>query len=302
MRKAEAAHGVVTLDELLAHGCSPSRLERLVDTGRLVRVARGTYRVAGAPDTFKAEAAAVVESFDGDAWAARHSAGRLWDLGLWGRDRQIEVVRPYGLSGTRAGVTVHRSRRLDDHHLAMAHGIPITSPARTLFDLAATTGPNRLARGVSTALHRDDVPCTLGGLYRVLYDLGGRGRPGTRRMREVLDRYDPDEPATESELDVLGRALLAGVPGMEWQVEMSDDQGYIRRVDGLLREAKVVIELDGSQHDLPPQRDLDCIGDARLARLGLEVKRYKWVDITRGGEEVRTELMAAATAPRPVAT
>lgn len=301
MHKAEATHGVVTFDELVAHGCSPARVKRMVESGQLVHVARSAYRVAGAPGTFTSRVAAVVESFGDHTWGARHTASRLWDLGLWGADQHIEVLRPYGLSATRAGVTVHRTRRLDAHHLAVVHGVPVTTPARTIFDLAASTGPNRLSRAVSTALHRDEVPCSIGALYRVLYDLGGRGRPGTRRMRQVLDRYDPGEPETESELDVLGRALLGHLPGIEWQVQMSDDQGYIRRVDGLLSDPRVVVELDGAQHRLPPQRELDRIGDERLEAQGFEVKRYEWADITRGGDAVVAELTDLIARSTPAA-
>ncbi len=128
-------------------------------------------------------------------------------------------------------------------------------------------------------------------LYRVLYDLGGRGRPGTRRMREVLEARGLDHVPPESELEQVGMALLAGL-GFEWQVELSDDQGYIRRVDGLHRAGRLVLELDGRHHDAPSQRDLDRQGDDRLRAMGWAVDRLRWHHVTRAGEATRASLAA----------
>ncbi|HEX7136153.1 MAG TPA: hypothetical protein VF228_26465, partial [Iamia sp.] len=170
------------------------------------------------------------------------------------------------------------------------NGIPLTTPSRTLFDLARTTEPNRLARAVKRAVHTDSIPCSIASLYRVLYDLGGRGRPGTRRMRQVLDEWDEGEPGTESELDEIGRALLHSVPGIRWQVEISDDEGYIRRVDGIVDPIDLVLEFDSRFHDDPAQRALDADGDRRLLRLGLLTRRYRWRDLTRRGDLTLAEL------------
>jgi hypothetical protein len=96
---------------------------------------------------------------------------------------------------------------------------------------------------------------------------------------------------TESELDALGRAVVASVSGLEWQVELSDERGYIRRVDGLHRTARLVIEWDGAEHhDRPQQRALDAEGDARLRRLGLDVVRYRWGDVTGTPDRVLAEV------------
>ena len=113
----------------------------------------GTYRVAGAPDTFIAEAAAVVESFGGFAWAARHTAAGCGTSGCGATHaRPIEVRPPVraqrdeggGRSSTAAaGLTTTTSRS--------STASPSPSPARTLFDLAASTGPALLSRAVSTA-------------------------------------------------------------------------------------------------------------------------------------------------------
>ena len=92
-------------------------------------------------------------------------------------------------------------------------------------------------------------------------------------------------------LDDVGRALLRRVPGIEWQVEMSDERGYIRRVDGLVRRAGLVVELDSRFHDDPAQRALDVEGDRRLEAMGFLTKRYRWRHITRGSDATLAEVL-----------
>ena len=289
MEQVEREHGVVARDDLLAAGLSPRELARWAEDGRLVSMARGVYRVGGAPPTFEAEVLAAIKVHPGDSWASHHTASRLASLGLYGPDPRIELTRPDDLSAQRTAARVHRSTLLPAHHLTTRRGIPMTTPARTLFDLARTTGPVRLRRATTVALR--DGKCTITGLYRVLYDLGGRGRPGTRRMRTVLDEKGHDYIPTESELDELGRALLAGI-GIEWQVELSDRRGYIRRVDGLHRPSGLVIEFDGAAfHDPPEQAALDEDGDARLRAGGHRVERLRWGQVTREGDATRAKVL-----------
>jgi very-short-patch-repair endonuclease len=69
---------------------------------------------------------------------------------------------------------------------------------------------------------------------------------------------------------------------------MSDEQGYIRRVDGLVRPARVVIEFDGSRfHGQPSDVARDSAADARLLAAGFVVLRFGWIDLTRRPESVR---------------
>ena len=220
----------------------------------------------GAPPTYESRVAAALSILgdDGQAWGSHHSASRMWGLGIHGRDQRIEILRPKLLSAARGGVLVHRSTLIPPHHVTVLRGLPVTTPSRTLFDLARSTGPAALGRGITKAIQVRDIPCSLPSLYRVLYDLGGRGRPGTRRFRQALDGRDLDEPPTESVLDEIGRALLRRVPGIRWQVELSDERGYIRRVDGLIDGIGLVLEFDSIFHDDPQQRALDDENDRRL--------------------------------------
>ncbi len=300
MRDVEARHGVVTFADLQAIGLSPSQVVRMCEKGRIERVHHGVYRVRGAPRSFEAEAAAAVQQAgdDGTSWLGCYTAARLWTIPVHGRERGIEIIRPTALSAARAGVRVRRSTLILPHHVTRLRALPITTPSRTLFDVARTTGPMQLARGVRYAIHSDAVPCSLLSLYRVLYDLGGRGRPGTRRMRQVLDAWPTDEPETESEVDEVGRALLRVVPGIEWQVEMSDERGYIRRLDGLVRRARVNVEFDSRFHDDPAQRALDDDNDRRLRAMGIVTVRFRKPDLTRRGDLTLAEVLRLTSSAR----
>jgi very-short-patch-repair endonuclease len=292
-RAAEHTRGVVTYDGLCAVGLSDGQIRRCVSDGRLLDTGYGVFRVGGVPPSFEGDVLAAVLEFASETWASHHTANRLLDLRVWSSDPRIELVRPTVLSATRSGARVHRSTLLPAHHLTVVRGIPCTTASRTLFDLARTTPERRLKRGIDRGLNLG--VCTMGSLYQVHYELGGRGRPGTRRMRIVLGELGDGYVPPESELEVVGMALLDGL-GFEWQVEISDEQGYIRRVDGLNRHAGLVVELDGRQHLRDPQLSLDRIGDRRLRRLGLEVLRLGWSDVTVHGEGTRDRVLAIIAA------
>jgi very-short-patch-repair endonuclease len=287
IRRAEREHGIVTRDQLHAAGLAERTVTRWADEGRLVRLTQGVFRIGGVPPSFAGDVLAAVREFPGDTWASHHTAARLEDIAVWGREARIELTRPVELSAQRSIARVHRSTCLPPHHLTIVQGIPCTTVSRTLFDLARTTGAERLGRAVDKALTARR--CTMGSLYRVLYELGGRGRPGTRRMREVLDVRGLEHVPPESELEEVGMALLDGL-GFEWQVEMFDEKGYIRRVDGRHRIGRRIVELDGRQHDELAQKALDRSGDLRLEAMGWSVDRLRWPDVTRHGEATRARI------------
>jgi very-short-patch-repair endonuclease len=286
---AERRHGIVTRDELLAAGLADRTVDAWSAAGRIVPVARGVYRLAGVPPSFEGEVLAALLVFPGDTWASHHTAARLLGRPVWSADGRIELTRPIELSAQRSIARVHRSTCLPPHHLTTVGGIPVTTASRTIFDLARTTGAVRLGRTVDAFVV--ERMATMASLYRVLYDLGGRGRPGTRRMREVLDARGLDHVPPESELEAVGMSLLDGL-GFEWQVEMSDERGYIRRVDGRHGLGRLVVELDGTHHDGEAQRSLDRAGDDRIAALGYDVERLRWLDVTRDGDATRARIAA----------
>ncbi|HEX7131484.1 MAG TPA: type IV toxin-antitoxin system AbiEi family antitoxin domain-containing protein [Iamia sp.] len=285
---AEAAHrhGVVTRRALLDAGLSEGGVDRLVADGRLVVLSPGSYQIAGSPDCLQARVLGVIDSLDGQAWASHRTAARLHGVKVHGPAGVIDILRLNGLSARHAGVQVHRTTRLLAHHVTMVDRVPVTTVPRTIFDLARRTGPKVLDRAVEHALR--DRLCTVGSLYRVLAEMGGRGRPGTVKMRNVLVARGRDYIPTKSDMELVGRALLDDVPGIEWEVPMSDERGFIRSVDGRVAAAHLVVEFDGRTfHGRPADVDRDAAEDARLVVLGNVVQRLTWADLTVRAEATR---------------
>lgn len=297
MESVARRHGVVTRTELLAAGLSPGQIDRLGASGRLVITGVGVYRVAGAPDSFESRVLSAILGTEGEAWASHRTAARLWGIRVSGPERPVDLTRPYGLSANRGGVWVHRSTHLPEHHLTTMRAIPVTTAARTLFDLARSTGVRQHDRAVEEALR--DRLCTVGALHRVLAELGGRGRPGTRRLRTILAGRDVDYIPTASELEAVGRAVLGSVPQIEWEVGLSDEHGYIRQVDGLVRSVRMVIEFDGERfHGQPSDIASDAASDARLVAAGYVVLRFGWIDLTHRSESVRATVDRLVLGPK----
>lgn len=299
---AERRHGVVFASDLEECGASLTQVRDWHASGRLVSYGYGAYRIGGAPSSFEARVLAAIAPVPGLTWASHHTAATLLGLGFVGRADVIEVTRPTPLSAVRSAAKVHRSTRIPSHHQTVVRGIPCLTASRTIFDLARTRPAKVLVSVMDRGLLNGS--CTVGSVWRVFHDLGGRGRPGTRRMREVLDIVGTDYVAPASELEAIGMAMLQGL-GFEWQVEFSDERGYIRRVDGLHRASGLVVEFDGPQHRREPQRSLDMDGDARLSSLGLSVLRLEWNDVTSDSahalDKVRTEICSLRQLHRPAA-
>lgn len=293
MRTVELHHGVVVRPDLLAAGISRRQIDGWLASGRLVAMSWGTYRVAGAPATFEGRVHAAVRLHDGQTWVSHHTAARLWGIPVAGRRPDIELTRPVELSAGRSGALVHRSTHLPSHHLTSKGGIPVTTPARTLFDLARTTPDRAYDRAVEGALRHE--LCTVGALHQVVAELGGRGRPGTRRARAALEARDEGYVPTASELEAVGRAVLHGIPGLDWHVVKADRQGFIGEVDIVMESARTIFELDGRRfHDLRSVAVHDVARDRRLLDLGYVVRRLTWFDLTRRPEVIRAEVLRLA--------
>jgi hypothetical protein len=191
-----------------------------------------------------------------DAALSHRSAAALW--GLIRHHAPIDVTAP--TDRRHQGIALHRSR-LAETDVTRHYGIPITSPARTLADLAHILDPAVLARAVNDARLRhltslDAIAAQLrsGRATKVLGDLTKRPTGPTRSVFEdaflaFCDRHDLPRPEVN-----------ATVAGYE--------------VDALWRPQRLIAELDGRAFHGDFERDRDR--DAELLAAGHRVVRVTW--------------------------
>ena len=233
--------GVVTVAQLRRLGMTRGLLRIRRARGDWLSVAPQVLAAAGSPDTIDQRRSVAVLRVGENACLSHQSAAAFWGMPGF-------VDEPFHVTSGRSGhrrlgdLVVHEPRLMAPHHHLSRNRIPVTTPTRTAFDLAAVVHPARLARVVDTMWARRLVSGeTLHGMFA---ELARSGRNGVTNMRTVLaDRprhYRPPESGLESRF----AAILsdAGITGFERQVDVGDDF-WIGRVDFINRAWGVIIEI-----------------------------------------------------------
>lgn len=265
-RIAELQRGHVTRDQSRAAGISDAAIARLIAAGRLVSVHRSVYAVRPMIAVPLGAETAALLACGPNAFLSHASAASLWRLcdGVGG-PVEVTVVRDRhrktpGIRGHRSGCLVRRDVRIE-------HGLPVTSPARTLLDRAATVTVDDLEREMDEALivlqivRRQELEDV------IARTTGHRGAPILARLLA----HRTHETVTQSEAERLFLALVrkAGLPEPETQVRLA---GY--RVDFLWREQRVVFEIDGYRfHTSRRAFDRDRRKDLVLKQAGYDPNR-----------------------------
>ena len=136
-------HGVVTTAQLAAAGVGKNGITRRVADGRLHRLHRGVFLLGPLTGPWTKEMAAVLACGE-IAVLSHRSAAALWRIRrAWLGPPEVTVVE--GGSRGRPGLRIYRTTRLDPRETRRREGVPVTSPARTLLDLAAVTDERDLA-------------------------------------------------------------------------------------------------------------------------------------------------------------
>jgi very-short-patch-repair endonuclease len=269
-------HGVVTRVQLMALGLDDRAIARRVRAGRLHRVYRGVYAVGHPRLTTKGRFLAAVVACGERAVLSHLSAAILWSL-LPERGPRIDVTVPSrGGRKRRAALIVHRSP-LPAEEVTVKQGIPVTTPTRTVIDLADVRPRREVERAIDEAAY-------------LRLDLTGlRPRPGRRGcglLARVLADHDPGSTRTRSDLEErmlwLCRSFSLRAPEINAKVE-----GY--EVDFAWRDERLTVETDGwAAHGTRQAFERDRVRDAELTAAGWRVVR-----ITRSRLRAEPDAVAA---------
>ncbi len=267
---ARAQKGAVRREQLESVGLSNASIARRIERGRLHRKYRGVYAV-GRPDLSPdGEMMAAVLAVGDDAVISHITAAIAWGFWRYGElCAPFDVLVPRELR-KRSDVRIHATADLPATDRTRRNGVPITTPARTIADLATVVYSDHAYR---RAVHEAQAQ-RLVTQSRLEAQLARRP---CRRLAEIIaDGPRPTRSELEDAVDELlaRHGLLAPhtnarIPGLPDWVE----------VDFFYPAQRLVIEADGARfHDTPIRQAADRRKQSLLEGHGLRVLRLRWED------------------------
>lgn len=271
---AAGQHGVIALRQLRDLGASERAARRRLADRRLYPLFRGVFVVGRSHPALHGRWRGATLALGDDALLSHRDAAVLHELASERRP-SVDVTVPGRNARPQRGIRPHRIVAVDPRDRTTIDGIPVTSLARTLLDLAGILDPTRLRRAYEQAeRHRAlDLVAIRELLARA------NGHRGTAKLRALL-AYDPTLAAqAASELERIFLDLLreAGLPMPLVNVLVD---GYL--VDAYWPQANLVVELDGYEFHRDREvfeRDRRKIAELRLA--GREVLPLTHRQVTR---------------------
>lgn len=276
--------GVITRGEAIALGMSARTIRRRVADGVLIDVCPGVLALPGSTDPHLLDLRAACHKLN--ATVSHQSAAFVHGL-----DRpsfiKPTVSVPIRRSKEMHGVTVHQLTDLADSHVAHVDDLPVTIAERTVVDLAAVLKEGHLGRILDHGLASGTIDF---GLLRELFtELGRRGKPGTVKLRGLIEVRGGSYTPPHSELERLLVEVLdrAGLPEPVRQFRAPWLRPVNGRVDLAYPESRLLIEGDSRRwHMLMEAFETDRLRDNAAQLAGWRILRFTWREITDNPERV----------------
>ncbi|MCW2994312.1 MAG: hypothetical protein JWQ18_1807 [Conexibacter sp.] len=270
-------YGVVAYRQLRACGLDRQAIAWRVARARLVQLYPGVYAVGHAQLRIEGKWLAAVHAGGARAALSHADAASLWELAPV-RGSRIDVTTP-----ARSGcvpdrpVRLHRVGTLRDDEVTVHRGIPVTTVARTLLDLAATTR-SRTIEDLIAQSDRLDL-FDLRSVRRVI--AAHPRQPGRRTLTSVLDRLEGTGAADLRSRTEVAMLQLCDDFGLPWPLANVPIAGYT--VDFHWPGTDLIVETDGfSYHSMPTVFESDRDRDQLLVLAGYRVIRFTYNQLTRG--------------------
>lgn len=286
LQLATRQHGVVARWQLRQVGIPLHRIDYRLKSGWLEPLHSAVYRLIRSDAPRQREMAATLACGPGSA-LSHHSAGAL--LGILApaaHPATISVTTTRAVRLRATGIHARRVGDLPEDELTLLDAIPVTSPARTLLDLAGTAGTRELERTLARAERQGLLEP--GAVERLLRRYPGRR--GIVRLRTLISSgTNPLHTRSEAEERFLILIRKGALPSPEMNVLV---HGF--EVDALWRDERLVVEVDGfAFHSSPAAFERDRYRDGVLMAAGFRVMRVTWQQLTEKPESLLVRLTRA---------
>jgi very-short-patch-repair endonuclease len=282
---AQRQHGVVSRTQLRALGLADPAITKRAARGRLHRVHRGVYAVGHPVLAARGRWMAAVLAAGPHAVLSHASAAALWELRA-SAAVIVDVTIAGGGSRKRPRLRIHRARDLTGQ-TTTHDGIRVTTPARTILDLAATLQRRPLERLLDQAesARLTDI-ASLAALARA-----HAGHRGAGKLLATLTTHAPGTTLTKSELEERFLTLCRD-HGLPQPLVNHDIEGF--EVDFSFPQARLLVEADSWRwHRSREAFERDRHRDAAHARAGYRTLRFTHIQISTDPNTVAQTVRAA---------
>ena len=284
--------GVISRAQMERLGFTRRAIARRLQSGRLHELHRGVYAVGHRRLSIRGHWLAAVLACGDSACLSHRPAASLHELRPI-PSGPVDVTVECNGRRRQSRLRVHKTARFHPDDRAFRHGIPVTSLARTLLDLAEVVPANQLRRALQQAQRLE------------IFDLGAmsklcersRGRHGLKPLRAALLEFTGPPPITRSEFEEMFVDFAATFEIKPRPVMNAIVLG--EEVDALWREQRLIVELDSrSFHDNPAAFETDRARDMLLQVAGYRVLRITYRRLVERPEEVADAIRALLRGPR----
>jgi very-short-patch-repair endonuclease len=277
-RLAAKRYGVFSRADVERLGGTKSAIDWRIAIGRWERVSPGIYRLAGVASSWRQSLLAACLSWGVETSRSHRAAAAVFELAGF-EAGIVELIVPRGRWRKDPGAIIHRVA-LPAVDRMMVAAIPVTTPARTLIDLASVAPAHAVEEALDDALRSKLV--SVPRLRWRLAELGRRGRPGVRLIRELVDARGSSAQVPQSvfETRMLRVLSAAGVRPIV-QHEVRSQGRLVAVVDFAFPDQRLAIEADGFRwHSGRSRWESDRARRNELTLLGWRVIHVTWNELS----------------------
>ncbi len=283
---AAKQHGVIHRRQVT--GLDPSvgkhHLGNRLQPGSWRIVAPGVYVRDGSPDDWYQRLTIALLHAGEDAAISHQAAAALWRIERFDRGPVIVSVPHPAHHRPKVGAARHPTD-LQPRHITTIAGLAVTSPARTICDLAGVLTGASLERSLDDAVAARVT--SLAAVGTMTQQLLRPGKRGLVRLAGLLADRGPGYSPPASELERKLRTMIgvAGVPGVVFGASYPGRQSVGSCVDAAIPEVRMVLEADGRRwHQRIESMRRDRLRDNEAARCGWQTMRFLFEDLAEPTE------------------
>jgi hypothetical protein len=289
---AKQQNGVICIAQAQRLGIQRHQIWWRVRSGEWVRELPGVWRLGWAEPTWMQKIWCASLRGGSEGMISHRAAAWLWELD-GERLEAVDLSIPRQLRSSVGWFVPHEIAPIPRQMRRTRNGVALTSPSRTLVDLAGVLGREALREMVEQAFRRRIV--SVPELRRVLQLMPAQGKAGLGTAASLLEEgiwHQGDQSELERQAMRLFREF--GLPRPEREFPVIEDDRRLAQVDFAWPRAKVVVEAEGFQfHSGREAWESDIARYNSLALRGWTVLRLTRDHLRDGGEDFARSLTRA---------